>query len=259
MGVNAMRAENISYSVGKLPILQPMSVEIPSQKLTGLIGPNGAGKSTLLRVLSGLRKPDHGAVFLRGQNIAATPERTRARTIAMVPQSLAVGFGFTVSQIVAMGRHPYLRRLEPLSARCHSMIEDAMHATETMHLRHRLVTELSGGEQQRVFLARALAQEPDILILDEPTANLDVRYQLELFDLIARLRQERSLTVVMALHDLTWALRYCDHAILLNHGHLVAAGPPTDVITDRTIGEVFGVKAQRVEGSSGPLIDILSL
>ncbi|NLN26718.1 MAG: ABC transporter ATP-binding protein [Firmicutes bacterium] len=256
MELTPFHLRGVSYRVGGRRILDKISAAIPARRLTGLLGPNGAGKTTLLRLLAGLRRPAEGRIELEGRDLTEWSSADRARRIAVVPQSPAVGFGFTVEEVVAMGRHPFLKRLQPLTARCRRVVAEAMEATRTLELRERLITELSGGEQQRVFLARALAQEPDIMLLDEPTANLDVRFQLEVFSLIKGLQRERGLTVVVALHDLTWALRYCDHILVLNAGRLEAAGTPGQVLTPALVEKVFGVRAQTVEGSFGALVDV---
>lgn len=259
MELTAFTLRDVSYKIGGHRILYGLNSAIPGQRLTGLIGPNGAGKSTLLRLLAGLRQPSTGSVELEGHDLSTLSTTERARRIAVVPQNPAVGFGFTVEQVVAMGRHPFLRRLQPLTPRCRAIIEESMAATHTLALRDRRITELSGGEQQRVFLARALAQEPAIMLLDEPIANLDVRFQLEVFSLIGRLQRERALTVVVALHDLTWAVRYCDHILVMYGGRIEAAGTPGEVLTPALVKRVFGVRAQSIEGAFGPLVDVCPL
>lgn len=256
MELTSFQLRDVSYEVGGRQILHGLNGTIPARRLTGLIGPNGAGKSTLLRLLAGLRTPSAGRVELDGHDLAALSSTDRARHIAVVPQNPAVGFGFTVEEVVAMGRHPFLKRLQPLTARCRQIIEESLAATKTLALRDRLITELSGGEQQRVFLSRALAQEPTIMLLDEPIANLDVRFQLEVFSLIGRLQRERALTVVVALHDLTWAVRYCDHILVMHNGRLEAAGTPGEVLTPALVERVFGVRAHTIDGAFGPLLDV---
>lgn len=257
--MSRLQLESVSYVLAGRTVLDGVTAEVPPQAITGLIGPNGAGKSTLLRIMAGLRRPTHGRVLLDGTDVHRLPDRLRARRIAMLPQNPQPPSGFTVEQVVAMGRHPFLRRLEPMDAASHQIVADAMRATDTYHLRERRIDRLSGGEQQRVFLARALAQQPSLLLLDEPTANLDVRYQLEFFQLLLKLRAERALTVVIALHDLTWALRYCDHVLVLHGGRSVAQGAPADVIDSELIGRVFGVKAHVVRAPHGRSVDIVSL
>lgn len=259
MDVNPLQVQTVWYSIGNSEILRDLSAAIPNQSLTGLIGPNGAGKSTLLRLLNGLRKPSQGRILLNGRDVHSIPDRERAREIAMMPQNPGIGFGFTVGEIVAMGRHPFLSRLAPLSERCHTIVAQAMRSTRTERFAERRINELSGGERQRVFLARALAQEPRILLLDEPTANLDVRYQLEVYELITQLQREQAITVVMAVHDLTWALRYCTHLIVLQEGRLAAEGPTRAVITEELVRNVFGVRAALIEEDGHLRLDVISL
>lgn len=259
MDVTAIRIEDVSYTISDRHILDRVTADIPEDALTGLIGPNGAGKSSLLRLISGVRRPSSGRILLGDGDVHAMTDRERARQIAVLPQNPASDVGFTVEHVVSMGRHPFLRRLQALDTESVAIVEGALRATETLHLRGRRMTELSGGEQQRVFLARALAQEPSVLLLDEPTSSLDVRYQLELFNLIDRLRRERSLTVVMAMHDLTWAMRYCDHLLVLHGGRLVRSGPPERVIDEELLRSVFGVGARVVATEYGGRVDIVSL
>lgn len=254
-----LQLDNLTYRIGSAPILQGITTELPPAGIVGLIGPNGAGKSTLIRALIGLIRPSAGAVLLNGRPVTETPERQRARFTAMMPQTPDIGFGFTVAEVVAMGRHPHLPRLRPLTDRCRTVIAEAMETTGIAHLAGRRTTELSGGERQRVFLARALAQEPRLLLLDEPIANLDIKYQLEILELIQKLQQKRRMLVIMAIHDLTWALRVCTHLLVLKQGRLVAAGPTSDVLTEELVEDVFGVRARLLlEATGEPRLDVLA-
>lgn len=254
-----LQLDNLTYRIGSAQILQGISTEIPPAGIVGLIGPNGAGKSTLMRALNGLIRPSSGNVLLNGRPITQIPERQRARFMAMMPQAPSIGFGFTVAEVVAMGRHPYLPRLKPLTDRCREIIAEAMETTGIAHLAGRRTIDLSGGERQRVFLARALAQEPRLLLLDEPIANLDIKYQLETLALIQKLQQKRQMLVIMAMHDLTWALRMCTDLMVLKEGKLVAAGPTAAVLTEELVEEVFDVRARLlVEQSGEPRLDVLA-
>jgi iron complex transport system ATP-binding protein len=242
-----LRIENISYTCSQQSILSRINFDIPLGELVGLIGPNGAGKSTLLRIIDGLLTPKCGQVLFNGHNVLHIPEKKRARLIAMVPQDPWVGFGFTVKEVVAMGRYPYANRFSPLSSDCLKTIDDVLNLTGTSHLAHRLITRISGGEKQRVFIARALAQEPSVLLLDEPTANLDIKYQLEILDLVKSLQQTKGLSVIMAIHDLHLASRYCSYLLVLKEGCLVSSGPTEEVLTENIIEDVFQVKAHFIE------------
>ena len=207
-----------------------------------------------------LIRPCSGRVLLDGVDVAALPDRARARRIAFLSQHPQIGFGFRVREIVTMGRYPHRRRLSPLSPDDRAAVDRAMAYTGTGELADRIATELSGGELRRVFLARALAQETDILFLDEPTAHLDVRYQIELLQLIRDIQQECGITVVIAIHDLTWALRYCHSVVALSDGRLAASGDTDSVLTEERVQEVFGVRNRIVRSDSGPArVDVIGV
>ncbi len=243
-GQEVLRAEEISVRVKGRAIVDGVSVSLAQGEFLGIIGPNGAGKTTLMRVLSGIARPSSGQVLFGGRPLAALPDRERARQIAFVSQNPGIGFGFSVLDVVRMGRYPYRRFLEGWRPDDGAAVEDAMAAAGVAHLRHRLVTDLSGGERQRVFLARALAQQPRVLFLDEPTANLDVRYQLEVLHLVRSMRARHGWTVVMAIHDLNWALRFCDRLLVLHQGRVAACGPAHAVLNEALIRNVFGVECR---------------
>lgn len=235
---------NVPGARAERAILKDVSLHVREGSLIGLIGPNGAGKSTLLRVMAGLLPPSRGRVLLEGRPLHTLAAKERARSIAVVSQNPQMGFGFTVRDVVEMGRYPYRDRLSPLGAADADVVAQAMEVAGVSHLRERRITTLSGGERQRTFLARAIAQQPRILLLDEPTANLDIRYQLEILSLIQVLNRRERLTVVMAVHDLTLALHYCDALVALSEGRIAASGAPAEVMTPELIYEVFGVAAR---------------
>lgn len=247
-----LQAQRISYTIGDKTILRDLSLHVPSGSFVGVIGPNGAGKTTLMRVLAGVAKPTAGKVLFDGKSVHAMPDRRRAQLMAYMSQNPAIGFGFTVQDVVAMGRYAHrgngvfgrLGLAATLSEADRHAIEEAMAVTDVARFKDRPVTNLSGGERQRVFLARTLAQEPRLLFLDEPTSDLDVRFQLEMLTLVERLRRQRQLTVVMSIHDLTWALRFCDTIVALSEGQIAAFGPAEDVVTEALIEDVFGVTAR---------------
>lgn len=241
--------DRVTVMIRGRKILHDVSLSIGAGELVALIGPNGAGKSTLMRVMSGLLSPTQGAVRLDGRPLATFSERERAKVVAYVSQNPQIGFGFSVEEIVAMGRYAHRRRFGQLTQADREAIEAAMHQTGVTELRKRKITEVSGGERQRVFLSRAVAQQPGVLLLDEPTANLDIRYQLELMSLIRDLNEKHRLTVVMAVHDLDLALRYCQVLVAINMGRVAAYGRPRDVITPEKIREVFGVSAHVIADS----------
>lgn len=247
-----LKARCVDYTINGTSILQGVSVDIEAGSFVGLIGPNGAGKTTLMRVLAGLASPTQGEVTFEGAPLQRLTDRTRARAMAFVTQNAYAGFGFTVHDVVSMGRYPYKRRFAPFSATDRDAVARALKAADLCHLTERRIHELSGGERQRVFIARALAQTPRLLFLDEPTANLDVRYQLEILDLIRHLNDTSALTVVMAIHDLTWALRYCTHLLALANGRVLAYDQAGRALTEGLIKEAFGVEARVFQKSGEP-------
>ncbi|MDQ7849421.1 MAG: (d)CMP kinase [Armatimonadota bacterium] len=219
--------------------LDGVTLEIVPGEFIGVIGPNGAGKTTLLRAVAGTLPPSAGAVLVEGREAAALPPRERARLLATVPQVEGPPAGFTVEEAVLMGRTPHLRRLGPVSAHDRERAAAAMHRVRIAHLAGRFVETLSGGERQRVLIARALAQDARILLMDEPTAHLDIAVQLEIMDLLAELNQG-GLTLVAALHDLNLAAMYCRTLVLLDRGRIVAAGPPQRVLSAEVLQRVYG-------------------
>jgi len=223
------------------PVLRDVSFEINRGDLVVVLGPNGAGKTTLLRAIAKIVSPKTGIVLLDGCDIARIPVRQLMKILSVVPQSEGSVFSFTVQDIVAMGRTPHLSPLAPLSQRDRQIVREAMEATDVWELRDRLFTELSGGEQRRVLIAKALAQEPQLLLLDEPTANLDLHYQLEVVELVQRLNRERGITVLAVLHDLNLAAMLGERFILMHRGRIYAVGNADEVLTPQNIQQVYGV------------------
>lgn len=249
-----LEAKDVSYQINRKTIIDRVNLRLERGGFLALIGPNGAGKTTLMRVLSGLARPSQGQVFYEGRPLESYGDRARARRIAVMTQSPQIGFGFSVIDVVAMGRYPHKRRLQSLGPEDWQAVEEAMEQTEVTELAQRRINELSGGERQRVFLARALAQKPSLFFLDEPTSNLDIRHQLHFLELIQGLNAEKGITVVMAIHDLTWALRYAKSVLALKDGQVAAYGPAMDTVTQDLMYRVFGVEGRviasgdRVEG-----------
>jgi iron complex transport system ATP-binding protein len=223
--------------------LRDVSLAIPRGRLTGLLGPNGCGKTTLLKLLAGALAPQHGVVTLDGRPLAAMSRRAIARHLAVVPQETHPAFDFTVMEMVLMGRHPHLGTFELEGPRDFAIARDALAATGTTHLAERAYMTLSGGEKQRVVIASALAQSPDVLLLDEPTASLDLGYQLEVASLLRRLNRERGVTMVMATHDLNLAASVCDSLVLLREGAVLADGATREVLTPALVRHLYGVDA----------------
>jgi len=235
----AVAVSGLSVRFGTDLALQDVTLHVPAGEFVAVIGPNGAGKTTLLRAIAGVLQPEAGAVQVDGWEAGRLSPRGRAQLMAVVPQVEGPPPGFTVAEAVLMGRMPHLHRIAPVGAADHDHADLAMHRARVAHLRDRLVETLSGGERQRVLIARALAQDARILLLDEPTAHLDIAVQLEIMDLLAELHRG-GLTLVAALHDLNLAAQYCRLIVLLDRGRIAAAGPPEEVLTPVVLQRVYG-------------------
>ena len=241
---NLLNATRVSFRLGDRYVLREVSLSLRQGEVVGVIGPNGAGKSTLLKVISGLWKGAAGQITLCGQPLSSYTSRHIARLIGQVGQSVTIDVPFTVRDVVLMGRNPYLGRFEIEKPRDRQIADDAMRVTHTLALAERAINTLSGGERQRAILARALAQEPSILLLDEPTSNLDIRHQIDILGTVQRLARQRRLGVLIAIHDLALAARFCDRLILLYEGKTLAEGTPEEVLTPQHLASAFGVQAK---------------
>ncbi|MEX1071957.1 MAG: heme ABC transporter ATP-binding protein [Anaerolineales bacterium] len=235
---------NISAAYGSNTVLQNVELSLARGEVLGLIGPNGSGKTSLIRVLSNSLHPSAGSVDLDGRDISAFSSTERARLIAVVPQSAHLPPALTVWECVSLGRTPHLNWLGKLGPRDEAQVEYALKASETLALKDRRVGELSGGEQQRVLLARALAQDCPILLLDEPTAHLDLHHQVALLNLVQRMAKEQNLAVLIALHDLNLAALYADRVALLVEGLILASGTPREVLTTEVLRSAYQVPLQ---------------
>lgn len=226
-----LRAEAVSFAYPGRRVLDGVSLAVAPGERLGILGPNGSGKSTLIRLLCGVLKPTAGRVLLDGEDMAAIPTRELARRVAVVPQEIALDFPFSVTEVVLMGRSPHLTGLGFESPDDLTVAEEAMRQTGVLDLARRSFLELSGGEKQRVVIARALAQQPRLLLLDEPATFLDIRHEVEIFDLLTDLSEGRGITLVVVLHDLNVAGLYCRRLAFLRDGRLLAEGPTDDVLT----------------------------
>ena len=231
---------NIRFAYGDTEILKNVELGVERGEIMGLVGPNGAGKTTLLNILTGALKAQRGTVTLDGRSLRDLKPRDRARLVAMVPQTPVVPPGFTALELVMMGRNPHLRLLQWEGPEDMEVCRQAMEMTDTWELAHRVLSSLSGGEKQRVVIARALAQRTDLLLLDEPTAHLDIGYQPAVLDMIEKIRREAGVTVVAAMHDLTLAAQYCHRIALLHDGTILAVGKPDEVLRPEVVSEAFG-------------------
>jgi iron complex transport system ATP-binding protein len=239
MGNPALEFVGVNFAYHRARALDDVSFRVAPGEMVGLLGPNGAGKSSILKLAAGTLRPNVGHVYLLGDEASRLPRREAARRVAVVPQEFTVQFPYTVRQIVEMGRTPRLNLLGTLDTEDHAAVDSALATTNIAHLAERVFNELSGGERQRVLLALALAQEGQILLLDEPTAHLDIRWQIETLELLRRLNAERGLTILAALHDLNLAARYFSRLILLNK-RIVADGAPSRALEQELLGAVYG-------------------
>ncbi|MGW5355053.1 ABC transporter ATP-binding protein [Streptomyces sp. NPDC004031] len=240
---NRLAARALTLSYEERTVVEGLDLEIPDGQVTVIVGPNACGKSTLLRALGRLLRPRAGAVLLDGAELARVPTRQIARTLGLLPQSPVPPEGITVADLVSRGRQPHQKWWQQWSESDERLVAEAMERTATADLAHRLVDELSGGQRQRAWIAMALAQDTDLLLLDEPTTFLDIAHQVEVLDLVRRLNRERGRTVVAVLHDLNQAARYADHLVAMKAGRIVAEGPPSEVVTAGLVREVFGLES----------------
>lgn len=223
-------------------ILKGVNFSLQEAKLTVILGPNGSGKTTLVKLMSKMMAPDAGHIYLNLSDLSKMPQKELSRSMAVVPQNTAVEFDFTVREIVAMGRYPHLKRFEQESPTDWHIVDEAMAATDVLQFKDRPINALSGGEIQRVIIARALAQKPKILVLDEPISHLDIQHQIELLKLVKHLAQQQNITVVMILHDLNFAMAFADHVIVMHDGKIAAEGSPEEVLSPDLIKTVYGVE-----------------
>jgi cobalamin transport system ATP-binding protein len=241
---DVVRVEGLSVRLSDVLILDDVSLRVGRGELVGLIGPNGSGKTTLLRAAARL-VPAQGRVWLVDAPLQSLDERAVARRAARVPQSAGLdpNLGLSAEEVVLAGRAPHLGQWHWETATDRAIADGAMRATSTAPLAERLAAELSGGERQRVFVARALAQQPRLLLLDEPTANLDLGHQVRVLELVERLVHESGLGALAAIHDIELAARFCDRLVLLQRGRVLAEGPPSAVLTADVLRDLYGVRA----------------
>jgi iron complex transport system ATP-binding protein len=239
-----LTASALSLGYGDRTVIEGLDLEVPPGRVTAIVGANACGKSTLLRSMSRLLAPRTGHVLLDGKEVHRMPAKQLARTMGLLPQSPIAPEGITVSDLVGRGRHPHQGIFTRWSAADDAAVADALDATDTAGLADRPVDELSGGQRQRVWIAMALAQQTELLLLDEPTTFLDVSHQVEVLDLLTDLNRRRGTTIVMVLHDLNLAARYADHLVALAGGRVHAAGDPTAVLTEEVVRTVFGLDSR---------------
>ncbi len=243
---HTLHTEGLSLGYGDRLVVDALDLTIPAGRITTIVGANACGKSTLLRAMARLLAPRAGRVVLDGKELHRLPTKEVARTLGLLPQSPVAPEGIAVADLVGRGRHPHQKVFARWSREDEAAVLAALEATGTTELADRSVDELSGGQRQRVWIAMALAQQTDLLLLDEPTTFLDVTHQVEVLDLLTDLNRQRGTTIVMVLHDLNLAARYADHLIAVAGGGLHAAGAPADVLTVETVREVFGLESHVV-------------
>lgn len=238
---HTLTVHDLELGYGERTVIESLDLVLPPGRVTAIVGANACGKSTLLRSMSRLLRPRTGQVLLDGEQVHKLPAKELARTLGLLPQAPTAPEGITVSDLVGRGRNPHQRLLSRWSAEDDAAVAAALEATDTVGLADRPVDELSGGQRQRVWIAMALAQQTDVLLLDEPTTYLDVSHQVEVLDLLTDLNRTRGTTIVMVLHDLNLAARYADHLVALAGGRLHAAGEPHTVLTEENVRAVFGL------------------
>ncbi|MEU0526734.1 ABC transporter ATP-binding protein [Streptomyces niveus] len=242
-GVSRLAARELTLAYDDRTVVHDLELAVPDGRVSVIVGPNACGKSTTLRALGRLLKPKSGSVLLDGAELASIPTRRIAQSIGLLPQSPVAPEAITVADLVSRGRQPHQRWWQQWSEEDERAVTDAMARTDVTDLAERSVDELSGGQRQRVWIAMALAQETDLLLLDEPTTFLDIAHQVEVLDLVRRLNHEQGRTVVIVLHDLNQAARYADHLVAMKEGRIVAEGAPGEVVTAELVREVFGLES----------------
>lgn len=246
----SLSLRNAGIQIDGRSLIRDISLSVESESVTAVVGPNGSGKSTVLRLLAGLWQPTEGRAELNGDDLAQLPRQDIARQVSFVPQDTRIDFAFTVRDVVGMGRHPHVGRFDSLGATDLEAVDAALERADVAHLEQRSVQELSGGERQRVLIARSLATEAEALLLDEPTASLDIDHSLETLELLQELASDGK-AVAVALHDLNAVMRWADQVALLNCGRLQAFGTVGDVVRDDLIESVFGVRVERIVAATG--------
>lgn len=242
--VTGLEIRELGYSYREKAVIENISLSIGRGTIFGILGPNGCGKSTFLKNLNRNLSPHHGCVLLDDENITDMRKRDIAKKISVVPQSNEINFAFTVREIVEMGRMPFQDAFSGLSGEDAAKVDEAIRFTGLENMQDRQVNTMSGGERQRVIIARAIAQDPEVLLMDEPTLHLDVNMQFEILDLVRRLCREKGLTVVIVSHDLPMAARYCDEIAMIHSHRILCSGRPSDVLTSENMRTVFNVDAE---------------
>ena len=249
--MEAIRVENLTVAYENHTIIENMNLCLPKGKINIIIGGNGCGKSTLLKTISRINKPVSGEIFINQKNIKQVKEKEIAREVAFLPQGPVCPNGITVRELVAYGRFPYQKMIGGLNSHDQEVINWAIEQTGLSEFADRAVENLSGGQRQRAWIAMTLAQETEIIMLDEPTTYLDLSYQLEVLEILQKLNRERNITVVVVLHEINNAFKFADHIVGLKKGKVICEGRPMDVITEETLKTIYGIEAQLKKSETG--------
>lgn len=241
---SSLSTQDLCFSYGNTPIIKDINVEFTPGKFYGIIGPNGCGKTTLLDLLTGNKKPFSGSVHLAGSPLNTYSKKHLAQRLALVPQEYDTGFSFSVEEVVLMGRHPHIPRFSSPTLGDWKYVDNAMKAIGITDLRNRFTSTLSGGQKQRTIVARALAQDTSLLLFDEATSSLDIKYTLQIFNLARDLVQQQSRTIIAVMHNLNLAAAYCDEILIMNDGQIVRSGPTEETLKESIIEDVFEVKSR---------------
>ncbi|MCF6460924.1 ABC transporter ATP-binding protein [Clostridium sp. Cult3] len=238
----ALEIENLNFGYGTKNILKNVSFQVEEGEFISIIGPNGSGKSTLLKLLNNIYEPKSGTILIQGREIQDYKGKELARKVALVPQNTVIDYEFSVEDVVLMGRYPYLGRFEKEGPEDYSIVDEALKLTNTFYLKKRSINEISGGERQRVVVAKTLAQKPDIILLDEPTSHLDINHQIEILRLLKRLNRKHGTTIILVIHDINLANRYSDRILLLDKGQVLGIGKPSQVVNSYNIEKAYNLK-----------------
>ena len=238
-----LKIDNICYSIGEREILKNISFQCKEEEIIGIIGPNGSGKTTLLKTINGINQIKSGNIFFNERNIREYKEKELAQNISFMNQNTNLGFDFPCVDVVVLGRYPYLERFQEYGKKDREIAERYMQLTDTLKFKDKSILELSGGERQRVLFAKVLTQESKVMLLDEPSASMDMMYEDELFKIVKKMQEEKK-TVIAVIHNLRIAIKYCTRLILLSNGKIVADGTPKEVITEENLNKVYGINAK---------------
>lgn len=236
--------KGLTFAYDEEPVLRDISLNFQAGEFTGVIGPNGSGKSTLLKLIGGILPSSHESVYFKNRELDHYKKKELAVSIAWIPQEKQMTFSFKVIDIVLMGRHPYLSPLAFEGEDDYQIAEEAMKQTQVLEFANRSFNEISGGEKQRVMIASAISQKPEIMLLDEPTSALDIKYQIEILSILKQLNEQENKSLILAMHDLHLASKFCKRLVLLKEGRVFCEGPPAEVLKKEILEEVYGVKVK---------------